>query len=1109
MQAGLPDYAELHCRSNFSFLSGASHAEELISRAARLGYRALAITDECSVAGVVRAHEAARHPRGERAPDDPGLLRLIIGSEFTLSPAAASGTRPPHPGGRLLLLVRNRAGYGQLCTLITLARSRCAKGDYRLDADDFDPAPSDCWALLLPRREDDLPTLLTQARWLVARFGERARIAIELLQHADDNLRIAHARAASQASGAPLVAAGDVLMHVRSRKPLADTLTAIRHHLPLADCGHLLMRNAEQHLRSRLALAQIYRPEWLAESVRIADACTFSLDELRYEYPDEIVPAGHSASSYLRQETLAGAARRYPPHSHPDGIPPGVLAQIEHELALVAEMRYEAFFLTVHDIVRQARRLGILCQGRGSAANSAVCYCLGITEVDPTQTTLLFERFISRERGEPPDIDVDFEHERREEIIQYIYAKYGRHRTALAAAVSTYRVRGALRDVGRAFGLDELLIDAVAKSYQWFDGRGALSERLAEQGLDAESPVTQQWLELATTLMGFPRHLSQHSGGFVIARESLSQLVPIEPAAMDGRQIIQWDKDDLESLGLLKVDVLALGMLTVLRKSLDLANAWHGRTAQAWRGGSGSFSHRAPQRPEREPWTLHHIPRDDPATYAMIRKADTVGMFQIESRAQQSMLPRLRPDKFYDLVIEVAIVRPGPIQGGMVHPYLRRKQGKERADSPYPALDAALARTLGVPIFQEQVMQVCMIAAGFSPGEADGLRRAMAAWRRKGGVHHFHERIVGGMVERGYERAFAEGIFRQIQGFGEYGFPESHAYSFAILAWFSAWLKCHEPAAFLAALLNSQPMGFYGPAQLVADARRHQVEVRPVDVTRSDWDCTLEAPSPAAAAPATDPPASARPPGSGAGGPAVRLGLRQVGGLSQASAERLLQARREAAFIDVHDLARRAALDPHELQTLARADALAALAGHRRQQVWAAAAPPAAPLTTGTGPGAGLLQDAPIREPQLSLIEAPEGEAVTLDYAATGLSLRRHPLALLRERLRRQAVKSAAELARVPDGRVVRACGLVVSRQQPGTAHGTVFVTLEDETGVVNLIVWQDVRERYRRALLESRLLAVRGTWQQRDGVAHLLAHDLFDISGWLGPLQTRSRDFH
>ncbi|MEY4750360.1 MAG: hypothetical protein RIQ60_2574 [Pseudomonadota bacterium] len=1142
----LPACAELVCRSNFSFLSGASHPEELVARAAALGYAALALTDECSLAGVVRAHEEVKRQR-----EAGNALQLLIGAEFQVQ----AGTHPAHaPACRVVLLAQTRAGYGNLCELISLARSRRPKGEYRLSADDLAHGLGDCLALLLPDEADDADALVTQARWLAGAFGPaQCAIGLALLMRADDLGRMQRAETAALAAGIPVAACGEVLMHVRSRKPLQDTVTAIRLGLPLTACGSALAPNAEQHLRSRSTLARLYRqrPQWLEQAVALARRCHFSLDELRYEYPDEIVPPGHDPTSWLRVMTYQGAARRYPPHTHPDGVPAAVVAMLEHELQLVAELRYEAFFLTVHDLVLFARSRGILCQGRGSAANSAVCYCLGITEVDPTQTTLLFERFISRERGEPPDIDVDFEHERREEVIQYLYAKYGRDRTALAAAVSTYRVRGAVREVGKALGLDESLVGAIAKSHQWFDGRDALEKRFVEAGLDPASRHTRLWGELVMALLGFPRHLSQHSGGFVIARERLTRLVPIEPAAMDGRQIIQWDKDDLESLGLLKVDVLALGMLTVLRKTLELANLRHGRSAAAWAAATAQGQHR----PELEPWTLHHIPRDDPACWAMVQAADTVGTFQIESRAQMSMLPRLKPDKFYDLVIEVAIVRPGPIQGGMVHPYLRRKQGRESAASPYPALDAALGRTLGVPIFQEQVMQVCMIAAGFSPGEADSLRRAMAAWRRKGGVHHFHERIVNGMVERGYEREFAEGIFRQIQGFGEYGFPESHAYSFAILAWFSVWLKRHEPAAFLAALLNSQPMGFYGPSQLVQDARRHGVAVLPVDVTTSAWDCTLEDAPSTLTPPAPPPPLQkggrggfpstslprhphAPPPG----GPAVRLGLRMVSGLAEAAARRLLAARADAAFADVQDLALRAGLVPAELRTLARADALAALAGHRREQLWAAAAPRVATglstaMSTVPTPGVGsrtgtrrattrharpvavdttaqpfqpdLLHGVRIEEAQLSLLEAGEGETITLDYAATGLTLRRHPVALLRERLARQGVLSAAQLARLPNGRRVRACGLVVTRQQPSTAKGTIFVTLEDETGPVNVIVWKDVREHDRAALLGARLLAVAGTWQRQGGVTHLIARRLIDASPWLGRLQAASRDFH
>jgi error-prone DNA polymerase len=1047
----LPAYAELHCRSNFSFLTGASHPEELVARAATLGYAAIAITDECSVGGVVRAHEEAK-----RQAEQGHRLQLLIGSEFTLD---GDGARP---GCRIVFLAHDREGYANLCELITRARLRSVKGSYRATAADVQDGMPHCSALLIPRRDEAPDTLLAQAQWLAATFGERAAIAVEQLMYADDSLLLERLDEAATQTGAMLAAAGDVLMHLRSRKAVQDTLTAIRLGTPVADCGFALARNAEQHLRSRLRLAQLYRPEWLAATVEIAARCRFSLDELRYEYPAELVPEGHTPISWLRVLTERGATQE----RYPQGVPASVQAQIERELQLVEELCYEAFFLTVHDVVRFARSKGILCQGRGSAANSAVCYALGITEVDPTQTTLLFERFISRERREPPDIDVDFEHERREEVIQYIYGKYGIERCALAAALSTYRTRGAVRDVGKALGLDDAPIDAVARSVHWFDDVQRLHQGLLEAGLDPASLVVRQWMDLVAALHGFPRHLSQHVGGFVIARDKLSRLVPIENAAMPDRRVIQWDKDDLESLGLLKVDVLALGMLSCIRRALAFMALWRGR-----------------------PWRLQDIPREDPATYEMCCRADTVGVFQIESRAQMSMLPRLKPRVFYDLVIEVAIVRPGPIQGGMVHPYLRQREARAAGTlqrSPYPALNAALERTLGIPLFQEQVMQICTIAAGFTPGEGDQLRRAMAAWRRDGHVDQFEQRIKSGMAARGYDAAFADAIFKQICGFGEYGFPESHAYSFALLAYVSAWMKCHESAIFLAALLNSQPMGFYAPSQLVQDARRHGVQVRPVDVCASDWDCTLERRS------------------DGGAQPAVRLGLRMVSGFAQAAAERLMQARRTSGFASVDDLARRARLDPRELQLLAHADALQSLAGHRRRQLWAAA---------GQGrPEKALLADAPIVErahEQPDLFEAPEGEAIALDYASTGLTLRRHPLALLREKIARRGWCSAKQLVQLKDGAAAWACGIVTMRQQPETAKGVIFVTLEDETGSVNVIVWKHVRERQRPALLRSRLLAVAGQWQSQDGANHLVARRLVDMTPWLGAVATSSRDFH
>jgi len=1082
---GLPGYAELHCRSNFSFLTAASHPAELVARAAQLGYAAIAITDECSVAGVVRAHEAFKEVRNAG-----GNLKLLIGSEFTLDAAADEPGLHPAPGQeakprmRVVLLAMNREGYAQLCGLITLGRRRTEKGSYRLRIDDLDASlageghPSglpDCLALLIPDRTAPRTTLLAQARALVRRFGERASIAVELLRRADDDALAEQLIEVSHATGVALVAAGDVRMHARSRKPLQDTLTAIRLKKPIAECGLDLSINGEQHLRSRLTLERLYRAEWLARSVALAEACRFTLDELRYEYPAEIVPAGRSAIGHLSTLAWIGARERYP-----RGVPHAVVLQVEKELALIEEKRYEAFFLTVHDVVMFARSKGILCQGRGSAANSAVCFMLGITSVDPTQTTLLFERFISRERDESPDIDVDFEHERREEVIQYVYGKYGRHRTALAAALASYRVRSAVRDVGKALGIDEPRIARLAKSHQWFDSREQLPDRLREAGFDPDSPVTRQWLELSWALMGFPRHLSQHVGGFVIAKDELSRMVPIENAAMKDRCVIQWDKDDLESLGLLKVDVLALGMLTTLKRCFGFLREQRGVD-----------------------WDLADVPQGDGATYDMICKADTVGTFQIESRAQQSMLPRLKPREFYDLVIEVAIVRPGPISGGMVHPYLKQRELQRAGTLPeprYAALSEALKRTLGIPIFQEQVMQICMIAADFSGGEADQLRRAMAAWKRKGGLGSFHARIVERMVTKGYEREFAENIFKQITGFGEYGFPESHAYSFALLAYVSAWFKRHEPAIFTAALLNSQPMGFYSPSQLVQDAKRHGIQVRPIDVRYSDWDCTLE--RHLADGDAVAPPSPLALPVAPQA--SIRLGLRMASTFPKAAALRLMDARRDSPFMNLDDLTQRAAMEPQELQVLARADALAGLVGHRREQVWAA---------TGQQRRSALLASASQHEGPRALPRleaAPEGQEILFDYTTTGLTLRRHPLALLRPRLAQRGWRNADELAALRDGARAWACGIVVMRQQPETAKGTIFVTLEDETGSVNVIVWKHIRQTHRQALLGSRLLAVGGQWQKSaEGVMHLVARELLDVTPWLGRLGTSSRDFH
>jgi error-prone DNA polymerase len=914
--------------------------------------------------------------------------------------------------------------------------------------------------------------------WLKTWFGtERARLGLSLQLTPLDGLLVDTVTHLSELTGLGIVAVGDVRMHLRSRKPLLDVLTATRIKRPVAECGHALGANAEAHLRSRARLAQLYRPEWLEATLEVAAQCAFSLAQLRYEYPREIVPEDHTPTTWLRELTEAGALERYP-----EGVPPAVRGMIEHELALVAQLRYEPYFLTVADIVHWARAQGILCQGRGSAANSAVCYCLGVTAVNPMLTTLLFERFISAERNEPPDIDIDFEHQRREEVIQYIYRKYGRQRAALTGVVISYRPRSAIRDVGRALGIDLDRIDAVAKSAHWWDGRRMDPDRLRENGFDPEAPLCRLWTELTAQLVGFPRHLSQHPGGFVIARDDLAQLVPVENAAMPDRSVIQWDKDDLDVLGLIKVDILALGMLSAIRRALNLIGAKQGK-----------------------PLELHQIPGEDPAVYQMLASGDSVGTFQVESRAQMSMLPRLKPRCFYDLVIEVAIVRPGPIQGGMVHPYLRRRNGEEPIDYPSDEVRRALERTLGVPIFQEQVMQLAILAADFTPGEADQLRRAMAAWKRKGGLEPFHDRLVGRMLEKGYTVEFAERIFKQIQGFGEYGFPESHAASFALLVYASAWIKRWHPDAFLAALLNSQPMGFYAPAQLVRDAREHGVDVLPVDVNLSAWETTLEN----AAQVTADADAAGDGNGEGkAGGPCpapglkpVRLGFSRIGGFAEEAAQRLVAARSEKPFDSTEDLARRAQLDARHLQLLAQADALRPLTGHRRQSAWAVAG-----VDTRATP---MLRVTRTHESAVSLASPDAASETLADYHATGLSLKAHPLALLRGELSAFKVQTAAQLRQARPGQLARASGIVTHRQRPGTAKGVVFVTLEDETGHVNIIVWPAVAEAQRRPLLTSRLLTVYGVWQREGEVMHLVARKLVDHTPLLQGLAARSRDFH
>ncbi|HLT89870.1 MAG TPA: error-prone DNA polymerase [Woeseiaceae bacterium] len=1027
MTRPLPAYAELHALSNFTFLRGASHPEELVLAAHELGYRALALTDECSVAGIVRAHAAAK---------DTGL-RLIVGTEIRLA-----------AGPKLVVLAQSRDGYARLCRLITEGRRAAPKGEYRLDhAACADGLPG-CLVLWIP---DNRLSLDARDRWMLEAFRGRLWIAVELLADGLERDRLERLRRLGHALGLPLVAAGDVHMHCRERRALQDTLTAVRAGVTLDRAGLLLFPNGERCLRPRQVLRSVYPPELLEETVRITAEIDFSLAELRYTYPEELVPAGETPASWLRHLTEAGMRRRWP-----DGAPDKVRKLVEHELELIRSLDYEAYFLTVHDIVAFARSRGILCQGRGSAANSAVCFCLGITEVDPARMSMLVERFISRERNEPPDIDVDFEHERREEVIQYIYQKYGRDRAALAATVITYQPRSAIRDVGKALGLAPLQVDRLARSLQWWDGSTVDESRVVEAGLDPKSPVIGRLLRLVRELVGFPRHLSQHVGGFVISNSPLSGLVPVENAAMPERTVIQWDKDDLEELGLLKVDVLGLGMLSAIRRAFDLVRGYSGRE-----------------------YTLATVPAEDPAVYAMISQGDTMGVFQIESRAQMAMLPRLKPRCYYDLVIEVAIIRPGPIQGDMVHPYLRRRNGEEPVEYPSEEVRGVLERTLGVPIFQEQVMQLAVVAAGFTPGEADRLRRAMAAWKRKGGLGGFEDKLIRGMRERGYSEEFARQVYRQIEGFGEYGFPESHSASFALLVYVSAWLKCHEPAAFTCALLNSQPMGFYAPAQLVADARRHGVEVLPVDVNASDWDATLEPRE--------------------TGQPALRLGLRQVKGLSEEGGRRLVEERSRGAYASVQQLATRAGLDRRDLSRLAAAGALRSLSGHRHRVRWAVAGVEA-PVP---------LFEAEERPEALPMLKRPtEGQDIVADYRSLGLSLGRHPLALLRARLDRARYLPAARLRELPSGALVRVAGVVITKQRPGTASGVTFVTLEDETGHVNLILWKAVADRQRDVLLNARLMGAIGELQVESGVIHVVVRRMLDHSHLLGELTVPSRSF-
>lgn len=1026
-------YAELHCLSHFSFLRGASAPAELVSRAAECRYHALAVTDECSLAGVVKAHVAAKEHH----------LKLIIGSEFTLT-----------EGIRLVALVPNREAYGELSGLISRARRRCQKGEYTVHLRDIIFHLKRCLLILLP---DDTHNQTVYLQQLTRLCKGRIWIGVSRLLGNDEWRRFKHRYHIAQALQIPMVACGEVQMHTAKRKSLHDILTAIRANTPIQKLGARRLINSQQHLRTLSTLNALYPETLITETRYIADQCHFSLDELRYEYPEEVVPSQHTANSYLRQEVARGATQRWP-----DGVPETVQSRIHRELELITELSYEYYFLTVYDIVRFAKSRDILCQGRGSAANSVVCYCLQITEVSPEQISLLFERFISRERDEPPDIDVDFEHERREEVIQYIYQKYSRRRAALAATVITYRSRSAVRDVGKAMGFDSSFIDELAHSLAWWNRERELTDRFEHQGVVRAEKLAGHFLTIVKEIIGFPRHLSQHVGGFVISRGPLSNLVPVENASMPERTVIQWDKEDIEALGLLKVDILALGMLSAIRKTLALLHRDHAGIQR-----------------------IQDIPPDDPATYRMLQKADTLGVFQIESRAQMSMLPRLKPTCFYDLVIEIAIVRPGPIQGDMVHPYLRRKAGLESISYPNDEIEAVLSRTLGVPIFQEQVIRLAMVAAGFTGGEADALRRAISNWGKNSKLLSFEHKLKQGMLNKGYTPEFADRLFNQIKGFGGYGFPESHSASFALLAYVSAWLKCHHPAAFYVGLLNSQPMGFYSPSQLVQDAQRHHVLILPTDVNHSDWDHQL-----LSSGDTRQPP--------------IRLGLRLVKGLSQAAGKRISDVRRQRAFTNVADLRRRASLDRKNMEALAAADALSSISGHRHQTHWQTMAledhrpllPAEASPHHETGPE--------VRLPAPSL-----GEDVLADYQHTGLSLKAHPLALLRTQYPFSQCTPQKELIRLGNHRFVRIAGLITCRQRPGTASGVVFLTLEDETGNMNVIVWPAVQERYRQALMTSQLVVIKGTVEARDGVVHVIASALENHSEQLSTLTVASRDFH
>lgn len=1047
-----PVYAELHISSNFSFLRGASHAEELVLTAATKGLHAIAITDHNTLAGVVRGHTAHRNYADR--------LSYIVGCRLD-----------PMDGPSLLCYPTDRVSYARLCRLLTLGKRRAPKGSCEIYLADIVTHGEGLLFIAVPPQVPD-DAFRTELISLKSHFDGRIWLAVGRFMDGFDTERLEFTEMVEADLGIPAVVTNDVHMHLRSRKPLQDVLTCIRHHCTIEDAGYRLFPNGERHIKSPREMARLFpgHPHWIARTVEIADQCTFSLDELRYEYPDENDGTGEGTQERLTRLTWEGAHKRYP-----GGVPDKVKNLIETELKLIDELGYAPYFLTVHDIVAFARSRGILCQGRGSAANSSVCFCLHVTSVDPNKVELLFSRFISNARSEPPDIDVDFEHERREEVIQFIYERYGRERAGLTATVISYRSRSAIRDVGKVFGLSEDTIVKLTKTIWGSSSKGAHDNMMRQSGIHPDEPRLKAVLDIAGELTGFPRHLSQHVGGFVITRGPLCELSPIANAAMANRTTIEWDKDDIDALGILKVDILALGMLTCIRKALDELRTH-----------------------KNIDYDLATLPKEDRATYRMLEKADSIGTFQVESRAQMSMLPRLKPRSIYDLTIQVAIVRPGPIQGGMVHPFLQRRMGREKVEYPSPELEAVLKRTCGVPLFQEQAMQIAIVAAGYSGGEADNLRRAMATFKRTGTIGEHRTKFINGMLGNGYDMEFAERCFKQIEGFADYGFPESHAASFAILAYASSWLKCHHPDVFLCALLNSQPMGFYAPAQLVNDARNHGVRVLEIDINYSFWDSQLE-----------------RELGRTVGYHSVRLGFRQINGFGELDALALISNRPAGGFQDVYLMARQTGLSPAALEKLAEADAFGSLGLSRREALWAVRrfgkghkAPESLPLFEAAqnfnhnmGVSAEFGAEAPVDLP----IMGP-GEEIIEDYASLRLSLKGHPMSMLRDALGGAGICKASDLSSIRDGEKLSHAGLAIVRQRPGTSSGVVFITLEDETGITNLVVWNKVMEKHRREIMTATVLGVAGKLQREDGVTYVIADRLVNLTGMLQGLTDNSR---